>query len=758
MAPATPATPASMSHNSSTTTLFPPNGVSSSSWINLGTTPNRTPDSVASSNNTYLMPTSPVKGRQLSPDSLRPKLAQTTGQKPAALVNASLTYAGNDQIYAFGGFDQYTDEVYNHVLRLDLKTFQWTLVDNYGDIPGVRMGHTACLYQGDKLLVHGGENEHREYLSDLVVLDLKTAHWTQPELKGPTPKGRARHAATIYDDKLFIVGGLTGGETNYILDEICYLDLKTWTWSRSWSFVGRYDHSIWVWENRLWVFGGLSYNMERGGEVWWLDLKGIPTFETAQSGELSRINENRAVQRSGFNQSQQITTGTSGYAANSTSIQVRAAALAPRPIVPGTVSSLKFVSGPDVPCQTSGTHFHVYSSGTLVDFVTPAPTIRPWQCNLSSLELDTLRWQKLAEGVEIFDPNYRWQYCTVNEDGTKAWLLGCRTITDQPEVANGVSEEYLSDIMSIDLRKFGLLGNKMAAEVRFERSKSQVLDRTIHRPICGLGADLASMFDQPPESGSLSDFVITAARDDIDFTEDEDMISTSSQLTQHDNTLTESPSSVPIHVHLFILRSRWPHFRRAYATQMAEYHTKKMHIPEPYSVVRAFLYYLYTDSIAYHSQYCKSLTDVAGMLVLSNCYDMPKLRVLCVNRLTRELDVENAAVVWERAGIAGEEWLKKRAASFCLLHWGRIVRTEGFRRMDRKSLMDLCEVVDVEGRVVGGEELEYVGGLGGGKLGIGGIGGLGARTRLGSISGGTVVGGDDTEEADGDEDEGMDIN
>lgn len=30
--------------------------------------------------------------------------------------------------------------VYNHVLKLDLNTLQWDLVDNYGDIPGVRMG------------------------------------------------------------------------------------------------------------------------------------------------------------------------------------------------------------------------------------------------------------------------------------------------------------------------------------------------------------------------------------------------------------------------------------------------------------------------------------------------------------------------------------------------------------------------------------------------------------------------------------------
>lgn len=30
--------------------------------------------------------------------------------------------------------------VYNHVLRLDLGSLQWSLIDNYGDIPGVRMG------------------------------------------------------------------------------------------------------------------------------------------------------------------------------------------------------------------------------------------------------------------------------------------------------------------------------------------------------------------------------------------------------------------------------------------------------------------------------------------------------------------------------------------------------------------------------------------------------------------------------------------
>ena len=91
------------------------------------------------------MSASPVRSRRSAIEGYKPKMISTIGAKPACLVNASVTYVGDDQIYAFGGFDQYTDEVYNHVLRLNLVTRQWNLVDNYGDIPGVRMGTCSPL-------------------------------------------------------------------------------------------------------------------------------------------------------------------------------------------------------------------------------------------------------------------------------------------------------------------------------------------------------------------------------------------------------------------------------------------------------------------------------------------------------------------------------------------------------------------------------------------------------------------------------------
>ncbi|KAF3013470.1 hypothetical protein E8E14_001688 [Neopestalotiopsis sp. 37M] len=672
-----------------------------------------TPLSANSSSNTFVMPNSPLKNRPIIDGNYRPKVIRTLGQRPACLVNASVTYCSNNSIYAFGGFDQYTDEVYNHVLRLDLSSHQWSLVDNYGDIPGVRMGHTATLYQGDKLLVFGGENEHRTYLSDLIIFDLKTAHWTQPQVAGPVPKGRARHAAVLHEDKLFIVGGITGND-NYVLDDICYLDLKTFTWSRSWRFVGRFDHSAHIWNDRVWVFGGLSEDMDKIGDLWWLDLKGSPAFDTPpQVGSSDRhtpMGRATGSPRQPYSMGGTGVIGASGYAANSRTAQVSTPSFQLKsyaPMAPGAISDLKFVSGPSVPSQGSGVHYHLYSSGTLLDFVTPAATITSKDCSLSALDLGSLRWQKLAEGREIFRPGYRWHYCTMNEDGTKAWLLGCPETSG--EMGPSGLEEFLSDIVEIDLRRYGFLGSNVT-EPRPEMSSRPSSHRVVQQPSKGLGHDLLRLFNQPPESGSGTDFVITALAGEY---EDDDMMSSGhirAGETEQNWLAPDAPTSPPIHVHKLILQARWPHFARLYNAQMAEFHTKKMHIPEPYSVVVAFLRYLYTDSI-HADDGVTELADVAGLLVMSNIYNIPHLRLLCVNRLSKELDVVHACIIWYCAGLANEEWLRKRAAAFCLTNWGRIVRTPGFLKLPRTALVELSQEIDMEGRVIGGEEVEYVDGV-----------------------------------------------
>jgi hypothetical protein len=253
--------------------------------------------------------------------------------------------------------------------------------------------------------------------------------------------------------------------------------------------------------------------------------------------------------------------------------------------------------------------------------------------------------------------------------------------------------------MEIDLRRYGLLGNNLHSEPRAEISRFPSSDRMAVQTSKGLGMDLAKLFNQPPEAGSGTDFTITASKDDE---WDADDSSRRGSIDLQQNWLApDAATSPPIHVHKLILQARWPHFARLYNAQMAEFHTKRMHIPEPYTVVKAFLYYLYTDSI--HPDDCAELNDVAGLLVMSNIYNIPHLRLLCVNRLSKELDVDHACIIWHSAGVANEEWLRRRAASFCLLHWGRVVRTEGFLKLPRHALVELSQEIDMEGRVVGGK-------------------------------------------------------
>jgi hypothetical protein len=104
--------------------------------------------------------------------------------------------------------------------------------------------------------------------------------------------------------------------------------------------------------------------------------------------------------------------------------------------------------------------------------------------------------------------------------------------------------------------------------------------------------------------------------------------------------------------------------------------------------------------------------------------------LLCVNRLSKELDVDHACIIWYCAGLADEEWLRKRAANFCMTHWGRIVRTVGFQRLPRSALVELSQEFDMEGRVVGGDELDMIVGMDGGF----GDGASAASRRKDSVS------------------------
>lgn len=100
------------------------------------------------------------------------------------------------------------------------------------------------------MVIFGGTDD-RAYFSDVVVLDLCSMAWLNPQCSGARPKGRALHASVVFNDFLIVHGGLsienmeclTGSPkenlysygdivSNAYLNDLRVLDLNTFVWSR----------------------------------------------------------------------------------------------------------------------------------------------------------------------------------------------------------------------------------------------------------------------------------------------------------------------------------------------------------------------------------------------------------------------------------------------------------------------------------------------------------------------------------------------
>lgn len=205
---------------------------------------------------------------------------QTVGESLGSLVGASLTVVG-DSIYVFGGFDQYSDEVFNALYKLTYddkdeeaeSCYRWTrVIYTKGRPPAKRNDHSTTFWKNkNSLIVFGGNGEEDgRFFDDVVVLELDTMTWWHPETSGVRPDGRVRHSATIYNDKLYVAGGLSSPGT--FADTLLVLDLTTWEWQPPIPFVRRSQHVSFMYNKRLYVFGGFEEDMSRSNHLSFIDV------------------------------------------------------------------------------------------------------------------------------------------------------------------------------------------------------------------------------------------------------------------------------------------------------------------------------------------------------------------------------------------------------------------------------------------------------------------------------------------------------
>ncbi|XP_072035164.1 RCC1 and BTB domain-containing protein 1-like [Amphiura filiformis] len=132
-----------------------------------------------------------------------------------------------------------------------------------------------------------------------------------------------------------------------------------------------------------------------------------------------------------------------------------------------------------------------------------------------------------------------------------------------------------------------------------------------------------------------------------------------------------------IHIHKAVLKIRCEHFRSMFQAHWDEDGKDTIEITQfPYTVYRAFLQYLYTDSVDLPPE------DAIGLLDLANSYCEYHLKKLCERIIKQGINVENTAMLLAAAIKYDAEDLEDFCFKFAVNHMTAVVQTEAFQKLD----------------------------------------------------------------------------
>jgi host cell factor len=212
------------------------------------------------------------------------KMIQQVGDIPCARFGHSLTVIGDHRIVLFGGVESLTKpNFFNdlHILHIEDGFFRWEKIEISGNVPPARESHSAVLHY-DQLIIFGGSRGTIERLNDVWMLDLNTFTWNMLECKGCSPTGRSQHSADVIDDKMYVFGGMvdsTSMESIRVTNELYYLDLYTFEWDIYTHLLKpepRANHATVVCDGRLYFFSGRGERKLKAvcySDIWYHEVK-----------------------------------------------------------------------------------------------------------------------------------------------------------------------------------------------------------------------------------------------------------------------------------------------------------------------------------------------------------------------------------------------------------------------------------------------------------------------------------------------------
>ena len=219
----------------------------------------------------------------------------------ARVKSASCVYNGD--VIVSGGFDGQANTDLIEILKINQHPLRWTMFD--GKLPTRLTGHDVTVYQ-DKLYIIGGFNCTEDKPSD-AIYELSLAPPYSVKLLARMPQPRSNHRAEIVHGKLFILGGTTTRHTKDATDSVVVYDFIKNEIKPCPSLPKPISGmSTVTWGNMIIVVGGADKNTQDLNDVIMYHIetgrsKRLPSLKHKRSGASAVIMHDVIVVLGGWN-------------------------------------------------------------------------------------------------------------------------------------------------------------------------------------------------------------------------------------------------------------------------------------------------------------------------------------------------------------------------------------------------------------------------------------------------------------------------
>lgn len=602
---------------------------------------------------------------------------------------------GTDYVFLYGGFDD-NDNLDSNIYLLNLKNKVWEVDDKHAGL--YREGHLAVYIGRGDILVFGGipydeltdyippreENgaDHRKD-SIMMVYNLFDRKWVSaPDfVLDSAPSMRSRHACCLSPDgnKMYISGGLVNSTP--LNDLYCY-DLLSGVWHGPIEFAARFDHSVTVYDGKLFSFGGLDKDMNHvTSSIIYFN------FGDQSIGEISlllkpvynpRISDNSMIEEEDEDEEDEDFFNEKSVNQNVLPTNCEKVYLDS-----GVNPSLKL----DISLPLWG--FENNDRGISISYhdlndIQYIPLVNLKNIN-SNLRLHGLRSIN----------GYAWKHTFVSDNG-HLYVLGYEKRQRQssnPDETTSVQSNLIS-ILEIEL-----IGLGIPTEI------SSKNDKKVQMGSLNLVNDFKTFLIQE----QFNDFeIVTFSDETIRNKYEDNPDGMAEEITEAiSNPQFLSATFKVLKTHKSILLARWPHFQRLISSGMNETITNRMFIPEPYNSVKALVFYLYAGTIEFESYISPpfSIIDYSSLLILSNLYELPDLRAQTLFQLYKDLNtlilnnnvgepevkIDLILRVWSNAIISNESVFVSKMVEIIRTNWALITRSTLFTELSKDLIIKLCQ-------------------------------------------------------------------